>query len=233
MGSQPTAAHVRHNTSITAATEKRLLHWLATRMPEWVNSDHLSALGLGAMACAGLAFAGFRLSPWAALGVFVALALNWFGDSLDGTLARVRQQQRPRYGFYVDHVIDLAGTTCLLGGLAASGLMHPVVAGAVLAAYLLVSAESYLATHVVGIFRMSHLGVGPTELRLLLVAGAMRAAWSPLVTVAGERVLLFDLGGVLATVGLVVVFVAASIRNGLELYRAEPMPPRLQAEEAA
>ena len=68
---------------------------------------------------------------------------------------------------------------------------------------------------------------------LLLVAGAMRAAWSPLVTVAGERVLLFDLGGVLATVGLVVVFVAASIRNGLELYRAEPMPPRLQAEEAA
>lgn len=233
MGSRPTVAHVRHNTSITAAAEKRLLHWLATRMPEQVNSDHLSALGLGAMACAGVAFAGFRLSPWAALGVAVALALNWFGDSLDGTLARVRQQQRPRYGFYVDHVIDLAGTGCLLGGLGASGLMHPMVAGAVLAAYLLVSAESYLATHVVGIFRMSHLGVGPTELRLLLIAGAMRAAWSPVVMVAGERVLLFDLGGAIATVGLVVVFVAASMRNGLALYRAEPMPPRLRVEEAA
>ena len=217
MGSRSIAAHIRHNTSITAAAEKRVLHWLALRMPEGVHSDHLSALGLGAMACAGLAFASFRLSPWAALGVTVALALNWFGDSLDGTLARVRQQQRPRYGFYVDHVIDLAGTTCLLGGLAASGLMHPVVAGTVLATYLLVSAESYLATHVVGVFRMSHLGVGPTELRLLLVAGAVRVAWSPFVTVAGAHVRLFDAGGAIAAAGLVVVFVAASIRNGLDL----------------
>ena len=233
MGSRPTAAHVRHNTSVTAAAEKRLLLWLAARMPERINSDHLSALGLGAVACAGLAFAAFRLTPWAALAVAGALALNWFGDSLDGTLARVRQQQRPRYGFYVDHVIDLAGTACLLGGLAASGLMHPVLATAVLAAYLLVSAESYLATHVVGIFRMSYLGVGPTELRLLLVAGAVRAAWSPLVTVAGERVLLFDLGGGVAVVGLVSVFIAASVRNGLELYRAEPMPTRIHAERAA
>ena len=78
-------------------------------MPIGINSDHLSALGLTAMCAAGLFFAAFRLTPWAAAGVVLSLAANWFGDSLDGTLARVRDEQRPRYGYYVDHVIDLAG----------------------------------------------------------------------------------------------------------------------------
>lgn len=228
------AVHVRHNASVTAAAEKRLLLWIAHRLPRWVHSDHLSALGLGAMAVAGLAFAAFRLTPWAALGVVVALTLNWFGDSLDGTVARVRNQQRPRYGFYVDHVIDLAGTTFLLGGLAASGLMHPLLAVAMLAAFLIVSAESYLATHVVGVFRMSYAGFGPTELRLLLMAGAVRAAWYPMLTVPGDiHVRLFDLGGAIGTAGMFIVFGAAALRNGLALYRAEPMPLRVESREAA
>ena len=133
----PDAAHTRVHTSLTASLERRVLIRLAGAMPDAVTSDHLSLLGLAAMGAAGLAFAAFRWTPWAAAGVAAALALNWFGDSLDGTLARVRQQQRPRYGYYVDHVIDLAGTTALLAGLAGSGLMQPLVACAVLAAYLL------------------------------------------------------------------------------------------------
>ena len=134
------------------------------------------------MGCAGLSFAAFRVSDWAALGVVVSLATNWFGDSLDGTVARVRGQQRPRYGFYVDHVIDVAGTTLLLAGIACSGLMNPFIALVTLVLFLIVSAESYLATHAVGVFRMSFLGFGPTELRLVVAAGAVRAAMSPWAT---------------------------------------------------
>ena len=119
--------------------------------------------------------------------VIVFLALNWFGDSLDGTVARVRNQQRPRYGFYVDHVIDLAGTACLFGGLAASGFMSPLVAALVVAGFFLVSAESFLATHARGIFKMAFAGVGPTELRLLIAAGALTLLNGPFVAVPLRR----------------------------------------------
>ena len=138
-----------------------------------MSSDHLTLLGLLAMPAAGLAFAAIPIAPWSAALFAAALAVNWFGDSLDGTLARVRCQPRPRYGYYVDHVIDLAGTAALIGGMAASGLMNPTVALALLAAYFLVSAETYLATHSVGVFRLSFAGVGPTELRILLAIGAV------------------------------------------------------------
>ena len=126
------------------------------------------------MAGAGLSFwlAGSNPIAGASL-VVLCLLLNWFGDSLDGTVARVRDQQRPRYGYYVDHVLDLAGTAMLFAGLAASGYMTPSVAVLVVAAYYLVSAETFLATHSRGVFKMAFLGVGPTELRVLLAAGAI------------------------------------------------------------
>jgi phosphatidylglycerophosphate synthase len=228
MGPVIATAHTRDNSSVTARLEKQLLIWIARRLPPAINSDHLSALGLASMAAAGLAFAAFRLDPvWSAVGVVGALTANWFGDSLDGTVARVRQQQRPRYGFYVDHVIDLAGTTFLVAGMASSGLMHPLTAMAVLVGYLLVSSETYLATHAIGVFRMSFLGFGPTELRLLLIAGALKAAHSPFVEpVTGVSVRLFDIGGVIAAIGLMIAFVLSSLRNTRALYRAEPMPVR-------
>jgi phosphatidylglycerophosphate synthase len=222
------APHVRENHSLLAQPEKRLLIWLARRMPAGINSDHLSVLGLAAMCAAGLFFAAFRLTPWAAAGVVLSLAANWFGDSLDGTLARVRDEQRPRYGYYVDHVIDLAGTTCLTAGLAVSGLMNPLLAAVLLAAYLLVSAETYLATHARGVFRMSFLGFGPTELRIVIAAGAIRAAYDP--SVLGDSfgpIALFDVGAAIASAALVVVFVASAVRNTRFLYSAERRPRRV------
>ena len=218
-------SHVRENLSVLAAGEKRALIWLAERLPPWVDSDRLSAVGLASMLAAGVSFAALQFTPWAALAVVVCLAANWFGDSLDGTVARVRGQQRPRYGFYVDHVIDLAGTTALLLCLACSSAMDPLLAVGVLAAYLLVSGESYLATHSVGVFRMSFLGVGPTELRILLAAGALKIAQTPLVEVPVlGAVLLFDLGGVIAIGGLGMAFVASAVSNTRTLYLAEPLP---------
>lgn len=227
------ADHVRENLGLLARLEKRTLLAIAHRLPDGINSDHLSALGLGAMAAAGLSFAAFPASRWAAAGVIVSLAVNWFGDSLDGTVARVRNQTRPRYGFYVDHVIDLAGTAMLLGGMAVSGLLSPLLAGVLLSAYLLVTAESFLATHAVGRFRMSFMGFGPTELRILIAAGALKAALTPWVTVAGYTVRLFDIGAAVAIPGLLIAFTVACVRNGLALYRLEPMPARSEATRAA
>jgi phosphatidylglycerophosphate synthase len=219
---------------VLADAEKRALVWMARRLPASINSDHLSILGLASMLAAGLSFAAFPFTPWAALAVVASLVANWFGDSLDGTLARVRGRERPRYGFYVDHVIDLGGTTCLVGGLACSGLMTPVLAAALLAAYLLACAESYLATHTAGVFRMSFLGFGPTELRIVLAIGAAKAAQTPWVSM-GEigSFLLFDVGGILAATGMAAAFVVAAVRNTSALHAAEPCPARASRPEAA
>jgi archaetidylinositol phosphate synthase len=219
--------HIREHTSLLATAETRALARIARRLPARINSDHLSTLGLVSMFTAGLSFAAFRLTPWAAFGVILSLAANWFGDSLDGTVARIRGHERPRYGFYVDHVIDLGGATFLLAGLACSDLTSPLLAVALLAAYLLVSAEAYLATHAAGVFRMSFLGFGPTELRIVLAIGALKVAITPRVSIGGlDSVRLFDLGGVVALGSLAIVFVASAVRNTRALYAAEPLPAR-------
>jgi archaetidylinositol phosphate synthase len=216
--------HVREHLSILAGAEKRLLVAIARRLPDWISSDHLTALALVSMLAAGPAFAAIPLTPWAAALFVVLLVINWFGDSLDGTLARVRDRQRPRYGYYVDHVIDLAGCSALLVGMGASGLMTPAVALAVLAGYFLMAAESYLATHSRGTFKLSFAGVGPTELRIVLAIGAVKVAAAPTVILAGRELLLLDVGGAVATAGFVVAFVVSSIRNGRALFALERLP---------
>lgn len=216
--------HEREHGSLLAAAEKRLLVWIAARLPRQVSSDHLSLLGLSSMLAAGLAFWGASWNSWLLLGVVAALATNWFGDSLDGTVARVRNQQRPRYGFYVDHVLDVAGALFLFGGMAASAYMSPVVGLGLLVAYMMVSAESYLATHARKVFKMSFLRIGPTELRLLMAAGALRLMVDPTVSLFGREFLLLDVGGIGATIGLGVAFVVSAVRNTVALYHEEPLP---------
>jgi phosphatidylglycerophosphate synthase len=214
--------HVREHRSILAAAEKRLLIYIAERLPRSINSDHLTSLALAGMALAGAAFAAARWDRRALWLVVIALALNWFGDSLDGTLARVRRAERPRYGFYVDHVLDIAGATLLFGGLACSPFMTPLVALVLLVAYLLVAGEVFLATAVRGVFRMSVGGIGPTELRILLAAGAVALLDDPHVSLGPLTVRLFDFGGAIAAAGLIGAFVAAVVRNATALAVAEP-----------
>jgi archaetidylinositol phosphate synthase len=214
----------RQLTSVLAPLEKRCLIWMAERMPARINSDHLSALALVAMFATGAAYAFARVTPWAFLFVIAGLALNWFGDSLDGTLARVRHHERPRYGFYVDHVIDAIGAAFLLGGLGLSGYMSPMVALALLAAYLLVCVEVFLRTYCIGTFQMSFLKIGPTELRILLAIGTLFAWAHPTTTVLGERMLWFDLAGTIGAVGLVGTFIFSAVNGTRHLYAAEPLP---------
>jgi phosphatidylglycerophosphate synthase len=235
MSAQQGAAHTRDNRGLLAAAEKQLLIAIARRLHPSIHSDHLSGLGLGSMAVAGAAFAAWPLLGWWAPAVVIAaLAANWFGDSLDGTVARVRNQQRPRYGYYVDHVIDLAGTSFLMGGLALSGLMHPAIAIAVLCAYVLVCAEVYLATHVTRVFKMSFLGFGPTELRIVLALGVLKAAMTPVVDLpAFGSMALFDIGGIVAAAGMGGAFIVSSVANARALYQQEPMPRRQPDARAA
>jgi phosphatidylglycerophosphate synthase len=217
------STHVRHNASLLAAVEKRALIRIAERLPRWINSDHLSALGLAAMAGAGLSFWLASTNPiLGASLVVVCLAINWFGDSLDGTVARVRNQQRPRYGYYLDHVIDLTGTALLFGGLSASGYMSPLIAMLVVGAYYLVSAETFLATHSRGVFKMAFIGVGPTELRVLLAAGALALIEHAWVTPLGFGPMrLWDVGGVIGSAGMAIAFMVSAARNARVLYLQE------------
>jgi phosphatidylglycerophosphate synthase len=220
----------RSSTGLLTAVERRVLLWLSQRMPARVNSDHLTALGLVSMFMVGVCFAASTYIPTALWGVVFFLGLNWFGDSLDGTLARVRGHQRPRYGFYVDHILDTFGALFVVGGLAVSGIMTPIVAAAFLIAYYVLSIEIYLATYCVGRFQMSFWGWGPTELRILLAFGALTLFVKPTVTIFGFQMALFDVGGIVGTVGLIVTAIISAIGNTRTLYRAEPLPgSRLQA----
>src|SRR5579872_4093018 len=156
----------RTQESFLAVLEKKTLLWLAARTPSWINSDHLTLLGLVAMAGAGLGYWWSRTHPAGLFIVAGCLALNWLGDSLDGTMARVRNCQRPRYGFYVDHIIDSFGAIFLMGGLGLSGYVDWRIAMCMLVSFLLLSIESYLTTYALGIFRLSFAKFGPTEIRI-------------------------------------------------------------------
>jgi archaetidylinositol phosphate synthase len=213
----------RFNQALTAGLEKRALQWMAARMPRWVTSDRLTALGLVAQIGAGVGYAASRYNRHALVLVIVCIALNWFGDSMDGTVARERCQQRPRYGFYVDHMVDVFGGIAMMVGLALSGLVHGQIAIAMLIAFLLLSSESYLATYTLGCFELSQGLFGPTEIRLLLIVGNLALLRSPYATVFGHRLLLFDLGGTIATVCMVAMAIVVTARHTVQLYREEPL----------
>jgi phosphatidylglycerophosphate synthase len=216
----------RAQQSVLTRLEKICLLWLAARLPRWVTSDALTALGLLAMLGAGLSYWLARRDRIGLLLVIVCLAVNWFGDSLDGTVARFRNQPRPRYGFYVDHVVDTFGALFLLGGLALSGYMSLLVAAGLLVAYYILSIEVYLATYTIGTFHMSFGGFGPTELRILLSIGNVALYFYPgvpLVHVLERDYRLFDVGGAIAMVGMLLMAVAATAKHTAQLYRAEPL----------
>jgi archaetidylinositol phosphate synthase len=220
-GARPFPDMRRVQESWLAAAEKRALLWLAARTPDHLGPDHLTTLGFASQVGAGVCYALASRNRFALLGVIVFLALNWLGDSLDGTLARVRQCQRPRYGFYVDHMVDTFGALALMGGLALSGYMHPRIANGLLIAFLMLSIQSYLATHALNEFRISFWRFGPTELRILLAAGNLALFWKPVAHVFGGRYRLFDVGGAIGLAGMSLMLIVFTMQNTIHLYREE------------
>ncbi len=205
-----------------SALEKRTLIWLAERMPAAVNSDHLTSLGLLSLIAAGISYWYARENKIGLLLVIVFLITNWFGDSLDGTLARVRKRQRPRYGFYVDHIVDMFGTLFLLGGLGLSGFMSHSVATALIVVYFMLSIEVYLTTYTIGTFHLSFWKFSPTELRILLCIGNLVLLAGHTHARLGDReFLLFDIGGLVGVAGMIAMLLWAVYRHTVQLYNEE------------
>ncbi len=226
---QPASAAEFHNAtrvqqSLTANIERKALLWLARRTPDRISPDHLTALGFAAQFLAGASFAMTRWNKYALLLVIACTAANWLGDSLDGTLARHREKLRPRYGFYVDHMVDTFGATFLAGGLSISGYMHWQIAAAVLVAFLVLSVETYLASYTLHEFKLSHGVFGPTELRIVLIVGTMTLFFHPYAALFGRQFLLFDVGGAIAAAGMLCMAVVAAIRHTARLYAEERLP---------
>jgi len=160
----------REKTFLLARPEARALEWIARRIPSRVKPDHLTALGV--VASIGIAAAyvlsnGDRMWLWAASALLV---LHWLGDSLDGTLARVRHSERPRYGYYLDHLVDAFATAAIGIGLGLSPYMLLAVGLAIVVAYLILSINTYLETHAFGVFSLGYGRFGPTEARAMLIA---------------------------------------------------------------
>ncbi len=213
----------RLQESFTAAAERKALAWLAARLPARVNSDHLTLLGFVAMLLAGASYAFARTHRAGLLLATLFLALNWFGDSLDGTLARLRNRQRPRYGFYVDHMIDTFGGFFLMGGLAISGFIDWRIALGMFVVFLMLSVQVYLATYAVGTFQLSFAKFGPTEIRILLALGNAALWLHPDARIFGSSYRIFDVGGIIAIAGMSLMLIVSTIFNTVKLYRAEPV----------
>ena len=214
----------RQQLSILTPLEKRTLRWLAERMPAWVNSDHLTLLGFAGMILTGVSYYLAQYNPLFLVAGNVCLAINWFGDSLDGTLARVRNRQRPRYGFYVDHIVDAFGVSFVVAGLGLSGYMSPSIAMGFLIAYFLMNIEIYLATYSLGVFKLSYGIMGPTELRIIVAIGNFVLLSRKIVHIGGAPYLLCDVSGVVAIVVLVGIAIVSSIKNTIRLYNEERLP---------
>lgn len=224
MANDPT----RRATFVLSDAEKKLLVAIAGRLPRWVLPDHLTLFG---MLGSALVTASYLMSNHAVWWLWMAnlgFVINWFGDSLDGTTARVRRIQRPRYGFYLDHLTDAFSTIAIGLGLGLSPYMLLAVGLAIVAGYLVLSINVYLESQVLGDFRFGYGVVGPTETRLILIAlNTVAALVGPVpYTVMGVGATVFDLFGVVAVLGMLLMLGRRVARNLGHLARLEPANTR-------
>ncbi len=181
----------RIQTSILNPLEKKILVWLAQRMPSWVTSDLLTFVGfLGAVIMAvGYALSNLNLQ-WLWLSCF-GLMVNWFGDSMDGSLARVRGTQRKTYGFFIDHNVDVINETIMFIGVGCSPLVNMSFAMMALVGYFMLSIYVYIDCHLKGEMRLTYGGLGPTEFRLLLILVNIAFMYIPWLSTWKKDVVLF------------------------------------------
>ncbi|QCB37266.1 CDP-alcohol phosphatidyltransferase family protein [Sphingobium sp. PAMC28499] len=215
------AALSRIQENWLAAKERKLLNWLCAQMPQYVTPDRLTALGMFG-AC--LIFIGYVASnlhtSWLSLAI-VGYVVQWFGDSMDGSIARFRRIERPSYGYFIDHSCDGLATLLILTGIGLSPFVTMDIAMVALAGYLLLSIHAYLAARVLGEFKLSYLAAGPTELRLMLIALTL------MMMVLGSgpgyfgRLSGFDLFVGAAGFILILLFVIQTLTTGRRLARSE------------
>ena len=226
---------VRIQTSVLNELEKKVLVWLAERQPRWMTSDILTYIGtFGAVVIA----AGYILSAWNINFLWLSslgFIINWYGDSLDGTLARVRKTQRPVYGYYLDHTIDAINEVMIFVGVGLSGLMHLEIALLALVMYLLMTINVSINAHLKKEFKLTYASMGPTEFRIIMIIiNTLFASIRPLrefshsFTLCGHTFTL----GALDYIGILIIFILAlmhltTVRNDIKDYaEMDPMPRR-------
>jgi len=219
---EPGAA--REKTFLLAGAESRVLTWIARRVPARVLPDHLTALGVAAAVGIAAAYALSNQSPawlWVASGLLV---MHWLGDSLDGTLARVRGIQRPRYGYYLDHLVDAMATALIGVGLGLSPHMLLATGLVIVIAYLVLSINTYLETSVFGTFSLGYGRFGPTEARIALIAvnAAMALGLGLGIEVLGVHATLLDAVGLAGAATMLVALAVRAARNLRRLAEREP-----------
>ena len=198
---------VRIQTSILNSAEKKLLAWLANRQPEWVTSDFLTYFGtFGAVVIAvGYMLSSFNLN-WLWLSS-LGFVINWYGDSLDGTLARVRNRQRPVYGYYLDHTVDAVNELIIVLGIGLSGMVHLSLALLILALYLMLTINVSINAHLKKEFRLTYAKMGPTELRIIMVIVNTVLALIPSIAYFSYGFVLFGHGLVFKTMDFVAIVI--------------------------
>lgn len=219
-----TAEHQRTSEFVLAGFERRVLPWLAARLPSWVLPDHLTALGLLASTFIAMAYMLSNRNPNWLWAVSLALVVQWFGDSLDGNLARYRKIQRPRYGYYLDHLTDAYSTLAIGLGLGLSPYMLLAVGLAIVTAYLILSINVYLETYVFDEFSFSYGKLGPTEVRVLLIILNVFAYFlgPDQFHVLGIGVTALDVAGTLIAVGMLLLLLGRAGGNLRRLAALEP-----------
>ncbi|MDE6498843.1 MAG: CDP-alcohol phosphatidyltransferase family protein [Muribaculaceae bacterium] len=219
----------RIQTSILNRLEKKALVWLADRQPGWVTSDFLSYVGvIGAVLFVVFAYMG-NINPNYLWLASLGLVINWYGDSLDGTLARVRNTQRPLYGFFIDHSLD-ALTTCLICiGIGVSPFMSMDIALFILAGYLCMSIYTYLTTIIIGKFRLTYGKLGPTEVRLVIIAVSLLYIYAPWkgagVDFCNRFWTVYDLIGVAVAAILFIIYISSMVADLRKLSVQDPAKP--------
>jgi len=226
---------VRIQTSILNALEKKVLVWLAERQPKWMTSDILTYIGtFGAVVIA----AGYILSAWNINFLWLSslgFVINWYGDSLDGTLARVRRTQRPVYGYYIDHTVDCINEFIMFIGIGLSGLMHFSLAMVILAVYFMLTINVSINAHLKKEFRLTYAKLGPTEFRILaIIANTVLALVRPISEFAltffifGREFTLasLDIVGIIVLLVLAVIYLTTIVRDGRGYAEMDPMPKR-------
>jgi phosphatidylglycerophosphate synthase len=216
--------HTRTAEFITTRFEKWFLPRVAARLPGWVLPDHLTALGLLAATAIGVCYLATNRDPAWLWAVNAGIVVHWFADSLDGTLARVRRIQRPRYGFYLDHISDAYATFAVGMGMGLSPYMLLAVSLAIVVAYLVLSINVYLETYTFGEFRYGYGIVGPTEARLVLIGLniTVLAARGLPFNLFGIGMTVFDIAGIVAALGMTGLLAVRVRRNLKTLAAIEP-----------
>ena len=214
----------REMTFLLASVERRVLQELAARVPRSIRSNHLTAIGMLGAVGAGTAYALTRYDPTWLWVASLMLGVNWLGDSLDGTLARVRGTQRPKYGYYLDHVVDAFSTAVIGLGIGLSPYVNLGLALGLVVVYLALSINVYLESSVFGVFKISYGRIGPTEVRLLLVFLNTVLALAALWEVKGPWPIWLVANWTLAILltGMVALFVGRFARNLYRLAKLEP-----------